>query len=124
MILEERRYTPQEWNDTVMPAVESGTIQQIPDAQTPFMMIGQAFGGTLEESGKRFRCVGWTIPPTPYVDVRSVDAGEVSWTRASGDCICAACGEPYRKHPYADNPKGPDGRPFLKRLCDGTLVKL
>lgn len=43
--------------------------------------------------------------------------------RASGDVICALCGEVYRKHPLGGL-KGMEDRQFLHRLCDGSLVKL
>lgn len=38
--------------------------------------------------------------------------------RAAGGVICAACGKEYRQHPHND--------PWfwLRRLCDGTHVKL
>lgn len=64
-------------------------------------------------------------------------AAEIDWpvfvpapdvfVRASGDCVCQTCGNEYRRHP--DDPElgwSGDGtlRPFLKRLCDGTKVKL
>lgn len=47
--------------------------------------------------------------------------------RASGECICEECGEPYRKHPYIDNVMDESGdrlQPFIHRVCDGLLVKL
>jgi hypothetical protein len=63
--------------------------------------------------------------------VRLSQQGPVSWslpepefTRASGQSICPACGERYLAHPHADEYPGYDGRPFLRRLCDGRLVKL
>lgn len=52
-------------------------------------------------------------------------AGE-DFTRASGDCICDACGEDYYSHSPAEERHNLsyDGNPFLHRLCDGSLVKL
>jgi len=46
--------------------------------------------------------------------------------RASGDCICEICGKKYYDHPLEKNKEYLDyeDRPFLRRLCDGTLVKL
>jgi len=45
------------------------------------------------------------------------------WSRAGGDVLCEKCGLPYYDHPYC-----PlffyQCRPYLKRLCDGRLVKL
>lgn len=43
--------------------------------------------------------------------------------RASGDMICARCQKPYRKHEEG-GPIGYDGQRFLRRLCNGDLVKL
>jgi hypothetical protein len=47
--------------------------------------------------------------------------------RASGDTVCGGCGRAYRLH--LDDPEigwsgGGEERPFLKRICDGTRVKL
>jgi hypothetical protein len=47
--------------------------------------------------------------------------------RASGETMCGGCGRAYRLH--LDDPEigwsgGDEERPFLKRICDGTRVKL
>jgi len=49
-----------------------------------------------------------------------------SFIRASGDCVCDQCGDKYFDHPSEKSKQNLDweGRPFLRRLCDGTLVKL
>ncbi len=59
-------------------------------------------------------------------DVTHVFGVEVPWTRASGDCICEKCNKKYYDHPSAKEAHNLDweGRPFLRRLCDGSLVKL
>ena len=44
--------------------------------------------------------------------------------RAGGACICDGCGEEYRKHPHDQRYKTYEGNPYLRRLCDGRLVKL
>lgn len=46
--------------------------------------------------------------------------------RASGDIVCDACGSYYRQHPLYRKADGLsyDGQPFLRRLCNGALVKL
>ena len=46
-----------------------------------------------------------------------------SWRRASGEVVCLACGEKYKKHPLSDYPVDWQGEPWLRRLCDGSLVK-
>jgi hypothetical protein len=46
-----------------------------------------------------------------------------SFHRAGGECVCADCGRPYRKHPYTED-RDWQGTPFLNRLCDGRVVKL
>lgn len=46
----------------------------------------------------------------------------VDFVRASGDCICDACGKKYYQHPM-DGPEF-DGHKWLHRICSGRLVKL
>lgn len=46
-----------------------------------------------------------------------------AYRRASGESICAECSKPYRKHPRG-GPLGMDDEQFLRRLCNGDLVKL
>jgi hypothetical protein len=41
--------------------------------------------------------------------------------RASGDCECPTCGEPYRKHPFTPH-RAWHGD--LHLLCTGDVVKL
>lgn len=38
--------------------------------------------------------------------------------RASGDCVCSACGKLYYDHPSVE------GYEFLNRICNGDFVKL
>ena len=38
--------------------------------------------------------------------------------RASGDCVCEACGKLYYDHPPVK------GFEFLNRICNGDFVKL
>lgn len=40
------------------------------------------------------------------------------WSRAHGDCECVDCDKPYWKHPQVL------GATWLRRICDGRLVKL
>lgn len=47
----------------------------------------------------------------------------VEYRRASGEVICEPCSKPYRVHAQG-GPIGMDGRRFLRRLCDGSLVRL
>jgi hypothetical protein len=52
-----------------------------------------------------------------FLQVQHEDA-QLEMLRASGDCLCEACGRPYREHPV-------DGRAtYLNVLCDGRRVKL
>jgi hypothetical protein len=44
--------------------------------------------------------------------------------RASSDCVCDRCGLKYWWHPFEDSIVGDMQLPFLRRLCDGSLVKL
>lgn len=43
--------------------------------------------------------------------------------RASGSSVCGLCKKAYREHSHG-GPVGMDGRRFLRRLCNGELVKL
>ncbi len=49
--------------------------------------------------------------------------GEDEFYRASGEMVCVSCDRPYRKHARG-GPIGMDDQRFLRRLCDGSLVKL
>lgn len=52
---------------------------------------------------------------------------DLTWMyRASGHCLCPICGREYYDHKRADETWNLDweGRPFLRRLCNGDLVKL
>lgn len=46
--------------------------------------------------------------------------------RASGEAICGTCLKKYREHPHATeaNCLDGEGRPFLRKICSGVLVKL
>lgn len=46
------------------------------------------------------------------------------FVRASGESICPTCSAPYWKHPHAPEFLSWEGTPYLRRLCDGRLVKL
>jgi hypothetical protein len=54
------------------------------------------------------------------IDRWRVDLGD--WTRAAGEAMCnyriVACGRPYHEHPVVP------GFEWLRRMCDGRLVKL
>lgn len=47
----------------------------------------------------------------------------IDFIRVGGDAVCPACHKKYYDH-AKDGPPGPDGRPFLVRMCDGRLAKL
>lgn len=50
--------------------------------------------------------------------------GEPHGERASGDCICEICQNPYYAHPYDWRLIGYGDIPFLNILCNGQRVKL
>lgn len=52
-----------------------------------------------------------------------IDPAMIEFRRAGGDCVCNRCGKTYREHPH-DGAILYDGHPFLRKLCDGSLVKL
>lgn len=46
------------------------------------------------------------------------------FTRVSGQCICETCGLEYWRHPHDTEWLDWRGAPYLRKLCDGRLVKL
>jgi hypothetical protein len=46
------------------------------------------------------------------------------WYRAAGDCVCEACGHPYRLHPPDSDQPDYSGQNFLRVLCNGDRVHL
>lgn len=50
--------------------------------------------------------------------------GEPVYISATGDCVCCVCARKYFNHKMAKEYVGWQGRPWLYRLCDGSLVKL
>lgn len=61
---------------------------------------------------------------TPLPRPTEADEEILEYTRAGGMAICPACGKTLRDHPDDLDHPGYDGRPFLVRMCDGSLVKL
>lgn len=53
----------------------------------------------------------------------SMGGQSVDFRRTSGGVLCKTCGLEYRRHPDSEHLDW-NGNPFLKRLCDGDLVKL
>jgi hypothetical protein len=43
---------------------------------------------------------------------------------ASGNAICHRCGKTYSRHPDETEELNWRKQPYLKKLCDGRLVKL
>ena len=65
------------------------------------------------------------IPPTnTEAAAETNDGREVWFYRADGDLICDGCERKYFRHPFEATVLGYDQLPFLRRLCDGDLVKL
>lgn len=48
--------------------------------------------------------------------IARIETGD--WTRASGECICPACGKTYYRHPTIEN------YTWLHLICTGDIVKL
>lgn len=48
----------------------------------------------------------------------------IRYSRADGRAICAICVLPYHRHPYAREYPDWQGNLYLRRICDGRLVKL
>jgi len=56
-------------------------------------------------------------PVATDAQIACMERGEAY--RASGDCVCEACGKLYYDHPYFAEPYA-----FLNVLCSGDMVKL
>lgn len=48
----------------------------------------------------------------------------IEWDRATGTVVCDQCGRTYSRHPDVKEYIDQDGNTWLKKLCDGRLVKL
>jgi len=72
MILETRKYSMNEWNNVVMPAVAVGTVKPVPCITAQGLMAGMEFTGELMEEGCRFTCTGWCSGPLPCVIVQQI----------------------------------------------------
>ncbi len=48
----------------------------------------------------------------------SIKLDMAQWYRADGDCLCPACGQPYKRH------KNIEENEWITVLCTGDLVKL
>lgn len=48
---------------------------------------------------------------------------EIDYLRTSGDLVCEECGKKYYAHPFSEH-KSYDGHPWLRKLCNGKLIKL
>jgi uncharacterized protein with PIN domain len=46
------------------------------------------------------------------------------FVRSSGTCLCPTCGKEYWRHPHDEEWTDWTGTPYLRKLCDGRLVKL
>ena len=73
----------------------------------------------LEHIGYFTEIDSWKVLTLTYDQNHDPD-----YIRADGKCICQFCGELYRDHPWSKDLVGLDGRPFLKKICTGLLVKL
>jgi len=70
-----------------------------------------------DEHGEKF-------PRKPLDDVKVLSEPEVKFVRASSLSVCLLCNRAYAAHPMEEAVTGYDGHPFLRRLCNGELVKL
>lgn len=48
---------------------------------------------------------------------------EFVFYRACGDLICEECKEEYYRHPFSEHLDF-DNKPWLRKLCNGDLIKL
>jgi hypothetical protein len=59
-----------------------------------------------------------------YFMEEEIDCEEIVYGRAAGELVCSECGKDHRDHPWLEKCLGFDDHPYLRELCDGTLVKL
>lgn len=61
-MLEERNYTLEEWNNTIVPLVAEGELKDVSEeVEMGFLVIGQTMQAVIEDkSGERFFCYGWS----------------------------------------------------------------
>lgn len=60
-------------------------------------------------------------------DDPTIERDRPSYTRGRADALCDVCLKRFDAHPLATEPECLDDankQPFLRRLCDGALVKL
>jgi hypothetical protein len=66
-------------------------------------------------------------PPPPHPQGYGIDMRDapdnIDFRRADGRVVCEKCGKPYNKHPHTEH-RDFNGDPWLRELCDGSLVKL
>jgi len=53
-----------------------------------------------------------------------IKSDKYDWYQAKGDNICDECKKSYSEHPYFDKVKGYDGKLFLVKICNGSLINL
>lgn len=101
--------------------------------KTLYQLISPAYPGTLNyREVWRHWCSRLGYEITRLIDPEGVGPypfhdGHVQnrMRRASGDCVCELCSKPYWQHPNDETHlSGIDGAPYLRILCDGSLVKL
>lgn len=63
-------------------------------------------------------------PLDRVVRVPTVSDEDFEYHRASGHCVCIACGKTFFDHPDDLDHPSYDGLPCLTKLCDGRIVKL
>ena len=52
------------------------------------------------------------------------EPAKILFYRAAGNMVCQICQKYYNQHEFDYQKPSPNGEPFLRRLCDGDLVKL
>lgn len=77
----------------------------------------------IEEIKSQCRVVGSREIVSIIKSALNPEPEEVYVVRASGDAICAQCGNPFKRHPFVMTELY-RGEPYLNVLCDGTRVKL
>ena len=95
---------------------------------------GVDMAGNCLRCGKHVQSSGGCVECGPYSgDKYQSSAGptessfttkEPEYIRASGETLCEICQRPFYRHEWYRELLGYDREPFLRRICNGQLVKL
>lgn len=59
-----------------------------------------------------------------FDDTEFLEPDLIEFYRADAELICESCSKTYGRHPDEPAYLGFDDQPYLRRLCNGDLIKL